>query len=456
MFYLEFCSPNLIRLCRKNRMEEFSSYYDAVSKIIEAYDTTPSKADEIMSEQFSLSVKQKPFLSVCQFIFLTVLRNKFLIECSIGKIAPKKPRKKVFALLKGACAEIMTSDAQKLPKVVHGWVEFSKKYLSFGEAKFVNAVLRKLSGALEETKKENKLDIIYSVPQWLLERWKANFGSEKTLEMLQIINEPSKVFLRKSPNPEADRLLEQNAAALQKSQFDDFYILNSGCWNVAEELLRSGLFYIQDPSTTFAVNRLEPKSGGKYLDLCASPGGKSRYIADKILEETLKNDESKVLLKDSLLVSVDVKERIKKLRQNIARIDFLDTKILECNLLEENLGEKLADLNLPLLFDGVFIDAPCSNTGVLRRRPDARYRISEEDISNCAKIQRLLLNKNCRFVKVGGRLVFSTCSIDHQENEENAAAFAKENPQFVLEYGKTFLPDIQNDGCGVFVFKRIY
>lgn len=436
-------------------MEEYSSYYAAVSKIIEAYDTTPSKADEIMSEQFSLSVKQKPFLSVCQFIFLTVLRNKFLIECSIGKIAAKKPRKKVFALLKGACAEIMTSDAQKLPKVVHGWVEFSKKYLSPGEAKFVNAVLRKLSGALEETKKENKLDIIYSVPQWLLQGWENDFGKKKTLQMLQILNVPSKVFLRKSPNPKAAELLEKNSSHFQESKFENFCILNSGSWSAAEELLKSGFFYIQDPSTTFAIDRLEPKNGGKYLDLCASPGGKSRYIADKILEDALKNSQSKAVSDESLLVSVDIGARIKKLKQNIARLDFLHTEIVECNLIDEDLGEKLSALKLPVLFDGVFIDAPCSNTGVLRRRPDARYRISKDDILKCSEIQRELLKRNSRFVKVGGRLVFSTCSIDRRENEENAAFFIEENPNFALEYGKTFLPDIQNDGCGAFVFKRI-
>ena len=101
-------------------MEGFSSYYAAVSKVIEMYNTNPSKADEIMSEQFSLYFHKKPFHGVCQFIFLTLLRNKLLIECSIGKIAKKKPRKKVESLIEAAFAEIIISEDEKIPDLLRG------------------------------------------------------------------------------------------------------------------------------------------------------------------------------------------------------------------------------------------------------------------------------------------------------------------------------------------------
>ena len=138
----------------------------------------------------------------------------------------------------------------------------------------------------------------------------------------------------------------------------------------------------------------------------------------------------------------------------MSKVDFLKSAVLECDLLNEDLNQKLAAQNLPLVYDGVFIDAPCSNTGVLRRRPDARYRLKPEDISQCAAIQRKLLQKYAKNVKKGGKLVYSTCSIDFDENEANAQIFLENNKDFALEFSKTFLPSEQSDGCGVFVFSK--
>lgn len=436
-------------------MEGFSSYYAAVSKVIEMYNTNPSKADEIMSEQFSLYFHKKPFHGVCQFIFLTLLRNKFLIECSIGKIAKKKPRKKVESLIEAAFAEIIISEDEKIPKVIHGWVEFAKTYLSKPEANFVNAVLRKAKFALNETIKTGSLSQIYSFPQWLIDRWTDQFGSETTLQILKLSNKPSEVFFRKAEGF-SDSTFSKYSQFFTPSKFDNFYILKSGNWDRVKELLSGPDFYIQDPSTTFAIDVLNPKPGKIYLDLCASPGGKSRYIADKIRSvakkenslDNLKND------KETLLVSVDMQKRLRLLKQNISKIDFLPARVLACDLLNENLSQKLSEQNLPTKFDAVFIDAPCSNTGVLRRRPDARYRITPDDIKNCSKKQLFLLREYCKYVKDGGMLVYSTCSIDKEENQQVAQDFLEENHTFEPIFSKTFLPEDENDGCGVFVFVK--
>ena len=398
-------------------MEGFSSYYAAVSKVIEMYNTNPSKADEIMSEQFSLYFHKKPFHGVCQFIFLTLLRNKFLIECSIGKIAKKKPRKKVESLIEAAFAEIIISEDEKIPKVIHGWVEFAKTYLSKPEANFVNAVLRKAKFALNETIKTGSLSQIYSFPQWLIDRWTDQFGGETTLQILKLSNKPSEVFFRKAEGF-SDSTFSKYSQFFTPSKFDNFYILKSGNWNKVKELLSEPDFYIQDPSTTFAIDVLNPKPGKTYLDLCASPGGKSRYIADKI-RSVAKKENSSVLAADAMHYSID---------------------------LYTNIGILLAK--------GENSDAPCSNTGVLRRRPDARYRITPDDIKNCSKKQLFLLREYCKYVKNGGMLVYSTCSIDNEENQQVAQDFLEENHTFEPIFSKTFLPEDENDGCGVFVFVK--
>ena len=434
-------------------MKEQTSYHDIITKVIEIYDKNPHKANEILSEKIFTDLNKSPFQAVCQFIFLTHLRNNFLINTVISKLVAKKPKNKLLYALKGAIAEILISDVKKFPKIIHSWVNFAKKAFSKNEANFLNAVLRKIPTTIEDIKKSEDLSVVYSFPNWLIKRWIKFFGSEKTLEILKISNTPSEVFFRKSYAENADKIFKEFEEFFKPSQFENFYILKSGSWQNVKDILKTKYFYIQDPSTSFAVKKLEPKVNGAYLDLCASPGGKSRFIADLIELDAIKNNKTDEL-KNSILVSVDLPKRIEKLKENLQKIDFINYKVLECDLIEENLTQKLKSENLPELFDGVFIDAPCSNTGVLRRRPDARYRIKETDIYACKDIQAEFIKKYSKYVKIGGRFVFSTCSIDFEENEKNAETFLKENPNFSIEESKTYLPSLENDGCGVFVFKR--
>lgn len=433
-------------------MEDSSPYQNTAVKIIEIYDSNPSKADEILSEHFFASINKRPFRGICQFIFLTVLRNKFLIEHTIQLLSKKKPKFKMQCLLKAAIAELIIAEDDKKPKVIDSWVGWTKKNFSKAEANFVNAVLRRCQKTIEKIKLSGELSVIYSIPNWLIGRWKTFFGISKTGEILEILNKPSEVFFRMSQDDEAKQIFKSYSQFFSPSKFENFYRLNSGNWKNVVSLLETGYFYIQDPSTYFAPRALKPRAGGKYLDLCASPGGKSRIIADLIKKDFLQNREKygAETLEKSLLVSVDFGNRIRRLKENMLKVGFMDCKVVDCNLLKEDLKQKLEAAGLPTAFDGVFIDAPCSNTGVLRRRPDARYRISESDISNCAEIQRRLLEKYAEYVKSGGTLVFSTCSIDEEENAQNAEYFSKNNPKWTITESKTILPDNENDGCGFF------
>ena len=129
----------------------------------------------------------------------------------------------------------------------------------------------------------------------------------------------------------------------------------------------------------------------------------------------------------------------------------LKTKQVAFDLLKDDVAAKLEDSALPLQYDVVFLDAPCSNTGVLGRRADARYRLTESDIQNCAEIQRQMFFKALNFVKNGGVIVYSTCSIDALENTENVAEFAKSAK---LIESAVVLPAADNDGAGYAVFKK--
>ena len=180
------------------------------------------------------------------------------------------------------------------------------------------------------------------------------------------------------------------------------------------------------------------------MDLCAAPGGKSRAIADIVRQ---KNPGG--FLDGTLLVSVDKNSpRLERLKENLSKIDFLKTECLACDLEVENLREKLLQAELPTQFDAIFIDAPCSNTGVLRRRPDARWRLGESDILSCKKIQISIIKNALPLLKNGGRLVYSTCSIDPEENLEAPQEAIKDLPGYKITFSKTILPGA-TDGAGI-------
>lgn len=146
---------------------------------------------------------------------------------------------------------------------------------------------------------------------------------------------------------------------------------------------------MQDPSTFFAPSQFSPKDGD-FLDLCAAPGGKSRAIADICFANSAD-------VKKCSLVSVDVPERTAPLVENMQKVGFMKADVLECDILKDDLQKKLSERNLPTSFDGVFVDAPCSNTGVLRRRPDADtgsipkiFQTAQKNRAKFWKLQRTL------------------------------------------------------------------
>ena len=177
-----------------------------------------------------------------------------------------------------------------------------------------------------------------------------------------------------------------------------------------------GAFYIQDPSTLLAVDMLNPRPGEAILDLCAAPGGKVTAIAAR-----MKND--------GRVVATDIREdRLNQLRENC---DRLGTDCVEVMPLGADVRE---------LFDRVLADVPCSNTGVMRRRVDLRWRLQPRDIQATTKLQCEILRRAVRNVKPDGLLIYSTCSLEPEENEQMVKAFLERNRAFRLEAERVLLP----------------
>ena len=322
-----------------NKESPKSTYHDIVVKMLEEYDTNPAKADEIMSEQFIFTDKNRTFRRVCQFIFLTVLRNKLLIDHILRPMSAKKPSAKLNAILCAACAEVIENKEDKHPKIVHDWVNYAKKSCSVGESRFVNALLRKFYVEKDKFAKNLKTDddlaAFYSHPAWIVKKWISQFGREKTIEILKNNQLPSDVFFRVSPTAEAKDILKNYEQFFAPTEFQNFYKLKTGHWSDVSHLLETPWFYIQDPSTFEGPKMLSPTPGQKILDLCASPGGKSRAIADIVLENPNAPQS------ETILVSVDTGRRMKNLKDNLSKLKSIKSFLIECDLLKEDLSEKL-------------------------------------------------------------------------------------------------------------------
>jgi len=214
-----------------------------------------------------------------------------------------------------------------------------------------------------------------------------------------------------------------------------------GHWREVSPLVQEGFFYAQDPSTRLSIDLLNPQPGEWVLDLCAAPGGKSLACADRMGK--------------GHLIAVDLpSERLGRLRENLGRVHGVETRLIEADL-QANLSLALQEAKLPAGYPAVMLDAPCSNTGVMRHRVDVKDRIEESDMPKHATQQLRLLRAASKHVLPGGRLVYSTCSIDPEENEQVVDAFLKDAPAFKLEDERLGRPwDHGHDGAGAFLLRR--
>jgi 16S rRNA (cytosine967-C5)-methyltransferase len=191
---------------------------------------------------------------------------------------------------------------------------------------------------------------------------------------------------------------------------------------------RDGWFYVQDPSTLLAVTELNPQPGETVLDLCAAPGGKTTFIAQLMRNE-------------GRITACDIsEERLKSLRENCARLGVTCV---------ETISNPQSAIRNPQS-DRILVDAPCSNTGVMRRRVDLRWRISLLEISRLRQTQLDLLKLAATKLKPGGVLIYSTCSLEPEENSEVVKEFLREHAGFKLERERELLPFADNvDGAYV-------
>jgi 16S rRNA (cytosine967-C5)-methyltransferase len=376
---------------------------------------------------------------LCQELVYGIVRWQATLDWLVARKAQNRPQKPALQdLLRLGLYQIFWLDRIPNHAAVNETVELAKHRGLGAQAGFVNALLRGYLREFDATKqalvelKTRQPALGYSHPDWLVARWLERWGAEATERLLAWNNIPPGTFARVNTlKAEAGKLLAQWR---DEGVEYDFFRADWAEENLAFELeshpslerlpsFQQGLFYIQDPSTLLAVRELGPQPGETVLDLCAAPGGKSSYIAQLMRNE-------------GRLMAVDVVPgRLRLIKENCARLGIT---CVETGLSSSFLTPHPA-VRTPL-FDRVLLDAPCSNTGVMARRVDLRWRIRPGEIERLCRTQTELLDQAAEWLKPGGTMVYSTCSLEPEENRGVMDNFLKNQAGFRLEHERELLP----------------
>ncbi len=368
-------------------------------------------------------------------LYSACLRNLRLYREILAPNVRRKPTPEVEAALLLALAELHSDTDNRTPAIVDSWVNAARKVGGAKAGGFANAVLRRASSRLIKVMNGEisfPPAVRFSHPDWLVARWVQQFGAMETERLLSWNQDTPAVYA--SPRESASPI-----EGLCETRWRRFYRLSQGISPELHDSLQNGDWTIHDPATRIATDLLSAEQPEKVLDLCASPGGKSRTLLSAPKGP-------------NQLISADRAERLDELTANLAPwSDRVSTVAIDLEKPES------LPADWERSFDAVLLDAPCSNTGVIQRKPDVKWRITPEDIKKMPHIQLAFLLQAARFVRPGGTLIYSTCSLEREENRDVADAFLESAPgqSFEMTAAIHALPTRTfHDGAGVYRFIR--
>lgn len=351
-----------------------------------------------------------------------------------SKIKPAKMSSHILNILRIGIYQLDYMDKVPESAAVNESVKLASKYGNPGAVKFVNGLLRNYLRNKESVIYPDRalnpvqyLSVYYSYPEWLVGRLIDEFGFDFTEEFLQAGNEIPQVTVRVNNLKTQKRVLkgvltEKGIEAQDGKYIEDALILKGipGIENMEE--YKEGLFTVQDESSMLAAFVLSPEPGNLVLDVCSAPGTKTTYIA-----ELMKNK--------GCIVAGDISARkLKLVEQNASRLGI--------HIIDTTLNDASSTLSRYLnKADRVLIDAPCSGLGLLRKKPEIRWNRTAEDIREIEAVQEAILDASCEYLKVGGVMVYSTCTILRDENYNMIDGFLKKHRNYVLEDITDIIPD---------------
>lgn len=364
------------------------------------------------------------------------LRNLIYIDWIIKKFSKIKEEKidlSIRNILRSGIYQIMFLDRVPDSAVCNESVELAKKYSGIGSSKFVNGLLRSVVRNKEEIGYPDKRDLAqffsikYSHPKWLVEIWLKDYGTEFAEELMKGNNQvpPLTIRLNRLRTTKEEMLQHLNAAGITYNEgiYNEEAINIRGTSAIENlEIFREGYFSVQDESSMLVSKVMNPKPGWTIIDVCSAPGGKAAHMAE------LMNNHGMIIARDIH------KHKLDLINKNSHRlgIKIIETQLFDAQDVDESHIGKA---------DGVLVDAPCSGLGLLRRKTDLRWKKKPGDLDELPKLQYRILENASKYLKNGGVLVYSTCTLNKKENLEIVYNFLANNRDFCLDNIKGLIPE---------------
>jgi 16S rRNA (cytosine967-C5)-methyltransferase len=396
-------------------------------------------------------------------LVLGTIRNRTAIDTVItafsGRAVDRISRRLLNILRVGVC-ELVYSPETAQYSIVNEAVENAKTLAGRKQVGFVNAVLRQITRHISERAADlsksdpgrtlcrsvetgcefdrdflpdpesspaDYLSIVFSLPEWLISDWLGELGMESTRRICFASNRRPSIYLRANS---LKTTVQELAQMLRAGDIETDIVPNDSMIRVRSPRMitelpgfADGLFIVQDITASRVVRMLNPRPDWRILDLCSAPGVKATQLAE------LTSDSAAITATD-----IDA-QRLEKVKENAARLDIRSIKAVPCDEVQN------------LKFDCIVLDVPCSNTGVLARRVEARHRLTADAIKKFVKIQSELLNTAVSMLRPNGIICYSTCSIQKEENNNLIKHFLTDNSGFVLDTETLTLPSAQDFDC---------
>lgn len=397
-----------------------------------------------------LEKQERAFLTrTAEGTIQTAIELDYIIN-QFSKVKTEKMKPLIRNLLRMSVYQMKYMDAVPDSAVCNEAVKLARKKGFASLSGFVNGVLRNISRNLSQVKYPEKekfpaayASVKYSMPEWLVTQWLSDYGLSVTFEMLEAFAKEAPLTIRTNLakiSPEAlEKRLTDEGASVKRVVLPKYpkltyaFFLSGFDYLNALPSFQEGLFYVQDISSMLAAELAAPKKDDYIIDVCAAPGGKSTHLAE-LLQGT------------GMVEARDLTEyKVGLIEENRQRHACTNLKAVRMDaLVLDEASVSKADI--------VIADLPCSGLGVLRKKTDIKYKMTPEKMAELAKLQREMLHTVCNYVKPNGTLIYSTCTINRRENEENAAWFLEQHPEFKLEEMQQIFPE-EHFGDGFFLAK---
>ncbi|OGV74797.1 MAG: hypothetical protein A3K19_17800 [Lentisphaerae bacterium RIFOXYB12_FULL_65_16] len=417
-------------------MEKANNWQSTADRILARVVAVQMQADEGAPVRDLVSTDEAN--RVLHHSLLAIMRHRAVLDWCIDRVAARDVRPRLRRVLRWGLCQLLYMESLPPAVAVDTCVRFVKRRHDVREAGFVNAVMRRLADAgrerlLADVAREAPPHVRLELGEALYRRWAARFPGDELERLAHLCLVPAPVIVRLrrgAPMPQLECLTPVVPPPWAQEEML-WSCLDAAAFFRSPEHARSD-FYIQDPATLLAPRLLAVRPGERVGDLCAAPGGKALALA-----EALGSVSGLFCLDRSL-------HRIRLVLENFAPSGGCHAVV----------GDAAMPPFPPRSFDAVLLDVPCSNTGVLRRRPDVRWRFSSLALAELVALQGGILRGTADLVRPGGRLVYSTCSIEPEENGAQVRRFLAERGDYLLDRDEEVLPGPDHDGAYAALLRR--